>query len=121
MIDCRTPFTTVWGFPLTISEKPRIDSLKNAASIATYGAFTYYSGNDSGGIPGAFPSKWYEGSALFIVALNYWHYTGDDTYNAITAEGLEWQSGPQGDYMPTNYSQFLVRKELPATSAQELF
>ncbi|CAL5872721.1 uncharacterized protein PFLUO_LOCUS6988 [Penicillium psychrofluorescens] len=83
------------------------DSLKNAASIATYGAFTYYSGNDSGGIPGAFPSKWYEGSALFIVALNYWHYTGDDTYNAITAEGLEWQSGPQGDYMPTNYSQFL--------------
>ncbi|GES64773.1 glycosyl hydrolase [Aspergillus terreus] len=81
-------------------------SVKSAASEAVYGAMKWYSGNDTGGIPGAFPDKWWEGSALFLSTLLYWHYTGDDTYNSVTSQGMEWQAG-NGDYMPANYSSYL--------------
>lgn len=87
------------------------DSIKNAASTATYGMMTYYTGNETGGIPGAFPSKWWEGSALLLALLNYWHFTGDDYYNEELSIALQWQSGTNGDYMPTNYSSFLVRND----------
>ncbi|KAJ5533614.1 mannan endo-1-6-alpha-mannosidase [Penicillium frequentans] len=83
------------------------DSIKNAASTATYGMMTYYTGNETGGIPGAFPSKWWEGSALLLALLNYWHFTGDDYYNEELSIALQWQSGTNGDYMPSNYSSFL--------------
>lgn len=69
---------------------------------------TYYHGNESGHIPGAFPNKWWEGSALFLALLHYSHFTGDTTYNDELRVGLEWQSGDDGDYMPGNYSSYLV-------------
>lgn len=71
----------------------------------------WYSGNETGQIPGAFPDKWWEGAALFTAALQYWKYTGDDTYNAETSQGMEHQGGDQGNYMPSNYSSYLVRRE----------
>lgn len=73
---------------------------------------TYYTGNETGGIPGAFPSKWWEGSALLLALLNYWHFTGDDYYNEELSVALQWQSGTNGDYMPSNYSSFLVRPDI---------
>lgn len=82
-------------------------SIKDAASTSVYAMMTYYTGNETGAIPGAFPSKWWEGSALFLALLHYWHYTGDTTYNDELRVGLEWQSGDDGDYMPTNYSSYL--------------
>ncbi|EAW12282.1 glycoside hydrolase family 76 protein [Aspergillus clavatus NRRL 1] len=81
-------------------------SIKDAASTAAFGAMSYYHGNESGQIPGAFPTKWWEGSALFMAMLQYWYFTGDSTYNSAVSEGLEWQAGP-GDYMPSNYSSYL--------------
>lgn len=69
----------------------------------------YYYGNETGQIPGAFPDKWWEGSALFLALLEYWHFTGDTTYNEELSIGLQWQSGDSGDYMPSNYSSYLVR------------
>lgn len=69
----------------------------------------YYYGNETGQIPGAFPDKWWEGSALFMVLLQYWHWTGDTTYNEELSIGMEHQSGDNGDYMPSNYSSYLVR------------
>lgn len=69
----------------------------------------YYYGNETGQIPGAFPDKWWEGSALFLALLEYWHFTGDTTYNEELSIGLQWQSGDDGDYMPSNYSSYLVR------------
>ncbi|KAJ5740924.1 hypothetical protein N7493_000796 [Penicillium malachiteum] len=83
------------------------DSISNAANIATYAMMTYYTGNDTGGIPGAFPTKWWEGSALLMALLNYWHFVGDDYYNEELSVALQWQSGTNGDYMPANYSSFL--------------
>lgn len=69
---------------------------------------TYYKGNETGHIPGAFASKWWEGAALFLSLLQYWHFTGDTTYNSELRVGLEWQAG-DCDYMPSNYSSYLVR------------
>jgi mannan endo-1,6-alpha-mannosidase len=74
---------------------------------------TWYYGNETGQIPGAFPDKWWEGSALFLALLQYWHFTGDTTYNSELSIGLQWQSGDDGDYMPSNYSSYLVRVCLP--------
>ena len=34
--------------------------------------------------------------------VDYWYYTGDDTYNAATKQGLLFQVGPNNDYMPPN-------------------
>lgn len=34
--------------------------------------------------------------------IDYWHYTGDDTYNAVTMQGLQFQVGPHSDFMPPN-------------------
>ncbi|BDD54425.1 hypothetical protein MAP00_000044 [Monascus purpureus] len=82
-------------------------SIKDAASTVTWGMMTYYHGNESGQIPGAFPDKWWEGAALFLALLNYWHFTGDATYNNELSVGMEWQSGDDGDYMPSNFSSYL--------------
>ncbi|KAJ5131792.1 hypothetical protein N7448_005950 [Penicillium atrosanguineum] len=100
-------------------------SLKSAASEATYGAFKWYYGNETGQIPGAFPDKWWEGSQLFAAALNYWHLSGDTTYNEEVSMGLQWQGGDKGDYMPSNYSSYLGNDDqmfwgLAAMSAAEM-
>ncbi|KAJ5557056.1 hypothetical protein N7513_002648 [Penicillium frequentans] len=81
-------------------------SIKDAASTSAYAMMTYYKGNETGHIPGAFASKWWEGAALFLALLQYWHFTGDTTYNDELRVGLEWQAG-DGDYMPSNYSSYL--------------
>ncbi|RAK99369.1 glycoside hydrolase family 76 protein [Aspergillus ibericus CBS 121593] len=81
-------------------------SLKNAASQSAYGSMTWYHGNETGQIPGAFPSKWWEGSALFMSLLLYWYYTEDSTYNDEVRQGMQWQAG-DCDYMPSNYSSYL--------------
>ncbi|KAJ5469234.1 Mannan endo-1-6-alpha-mannosidase DCW1 [Penicillium diatomitis] len=100
-------------------------SLRDAASTTTFAMMTYYHGNETGQIPGAFPSKWWEGSALFLALLHYWHFTGDTTYNNELRVGLEWQSGKNGDYMPSNYSSYLGNDDqmfwgLAAMTAAEL-
>ncbi|KAB8227000.1 glycoside hydrolase family 76 protein [Aspergillus alliaceus] len=82
------------------------ESIKTAASQSAHGSMLWYKGNETGQIPGAFPDKWWEGSALFLSLLYYWHYTGDTTYNSEVSQGMEWQAG-NGDYMPANYSSYL--------------
>lgn len=84
-----------------------IESVKDAAKESTKGAWVYYHGDEPGQIPGAFPEKWWEGSALMLTALNLWHFTEDDTYNTKMSQGLQWQGGDNGDYMPSNYSSYL--------------
>lgn len=83
------------------------ESIKDAASTSTYAMMTYYKGNETGHTPGAFASKWWEGAALFLALLQYWHFSGDTTYNDELRVGLEWQAGDD-DYMPSNFSSYLV-------------
>ncbi|OJJ50372.1 hypothetical protein ASPZODRAFT_128988 [Penicilliopsis zonata CBS 506.65] len=100
------------------------DSIKAAASNAAYGMMIHYQGNETGHIPGKLPGTWWEGGAMFMTLIQYWHFTGDDTYNEEVIEGMQWQAG-DCDYMPSNWSSYLGNDDqmfwgLAAMTAAEL-
>lgn len=97
------PFTTA----ITV-DATNADSLKSAASTAAASAVNYYNNRESKLIPGKFDGTWWEGGAFFTFLINYWHWTGDDQYNALVTEGLSWQGGEDNDFFPSNYSSYLV-------------
>ncbi|KAE8450502.1 hypothetical protein EG329_006232 [Mollisiaceae sp. DMI_Dod_QoI] len=78
-------------------------SIQNAASTIAYGMMKYYTGNISdtpstvGILPG--PYYWWEAGAMWGALLDYYHYTGDSTYNNVTTQALLSQVGPDWDYM----------------------
>lgn len=95
---------------------------------------TYYHGNESGGIPGVLPGPppnppwgckrfqqppatiytlfntnknpdyWWESGAMWGTLIDYWHYTGDSTYNDLAEIGIQFQTGDNNDMMPTNWT-----------------
>lgn len=69
---------------------------------------TWYAGNETGQIPGKLLNTWWEGGAMFMALIQYWHFTGDTTYNNEVSVGMQFQAG-NGDYMPSNYSNYIVR------------
>ncbi|KAL0937392.1 Mannan endo-1,6-alpha-mannosidase DCW1-like protein 1 [Colletotrichum truncatum] len=44
----------------------------------------------------------WEAGALMGAMIDYWHYTGDDTWNKVVTQGLLHQVGKFNDYMPDN-------------------
>jgi mannan endo-1,6-alpha-mannosidase len=44
---------------------------------------------------------------MFGSLIDYWYFTGDDQYNAITMEAMLHQVGDQADFMPTNQTRTL--------------
>ena len=44
---------------------------------------------------------------MFGTMVNYWFYTNDTTYNAVTAQALLHQVGPDNNYMPPNQTSTL--------------
>ncbi|RDW67806.1 mannan endo-1,6-alpha-mannosidase-3 [Coleophoma cylindrospora] len=82
-------------------------SIKQAASTLAYKMATYYTGNNTGDNPGNLPSPyyWWEAGAFFSALVDYWYYTGDTSYNAITYQALLSQVGTNYDYMPTNQTK----------------
>jgi mannan endo-1,6-alpha-mannosidase len=83
------------------------ESIIDAASTAAYGMMTHYTGNETGQIPGKIPNTWWEGGAMFMALIEYWHFTGDSTYNNEVSVGMQWQAGDD-DYMPANWSNYIV-------------
>jgi mannan endo-1,6-alpha-mannosidase len=97
---------------------------------------SYYKGNQSEETPGIFglpPRRegnefyWANGATLWSTMLDYWRYTGDETYNAIATEGLVHQSDPgqQYPFMSPNWTAGLTNSGhggwgLSAMSAAEL-
>ena len=67
----------------------------------------FYTGNKTGDGPGNLPNPyfWWEAGAMFGTLIDYWYYTGDDTYNEITTQALQFQVGPENDYMPPNQTK----------------
>ena len=80
------------------------DSIKSAASTVAYDLVTFYTGNNTGDVPGNLPDPyyWWEAGAMFGSLINYWALTGDTTYNDITLQAMEHQAGSNGDFMPSN-------------------
>ncbi|KAF5027531.1 hypothetical protein F66182_348 [Fusarium sp. NRRL 66182] len=86
------------------------DSIKNVAGTLAYDAMTYYSGNTSS-VPKDLgdlqdPYYWWVAGALWGVMLDYYHYTGDYTYNDVVIEALLGPTnlGTGHDYMPAEHA-----------------
>lgn len=61
---------------------------------------------------------------MFGTLIDYWHYTGDDTYNDITKQAMMHQVGETRDFMPTNQTRSMGNDDqgfwaLTAMSAAE--
>lgn len=84
-----------------------IDSIKSAASTIVGGMVKYYNGNETGQIPGLLSNAyyWWEGGAMFDTLIQYWHLTGDSQYNGIVSQAIQFQRGPNGDFMPPNQTK----------------
>lgn len=82
-------------------------SIKQAASTAAFGMVKWYTGNNTGDVPGNLPQPyyWWMAGAMFGTLIDYWYYTGDDTYNDITTQGLLFQTGPKWDFMTPNQTK----------------
>ncbi|ROW00778.1 hypothetical protein VMCG_06525 [Cytospora schulzeri] len=83
--------------------------IKSSAAQLAYDTMVYYKGNQSGQTPGILPGPppagdyyWWEGGALWGAMIDYWHFTGDDTYNDVVTQAMLFQVGPNKDYMPPN-------------------
>jgi hypothetical protein len=95
------------------------DSIKTAAKAVTKGLLAPYNGTQAGGIPGIYsaPYYWWSGGAVWDSLVDYWYLTGDSTYNDIVKQSLEFQVGPNNDYMPSNQTKSEVRTKVSHVSA----
>ncbi|KIV92792.1 hypothetical protein PV10_04058 [Exophiala mesophila] len=90
-----------------------VDSVRSTASTLAYDMMTYYSGNQSGQVPGLLPGPcqsdacyyWWEAGAMFGSLINYWEYTQDDSYNHVVTQALQFQIGPDQNFNPPNQSR----------------
>lgn len=89
----------------------RLDTadIKESARTLAYDLMSYYHGNESGQTPGILPGPppagdyyWWEAGAMWGAMIDYWHFTGDDTYNDVVMEAMQFQVGEGEDYMPRN-------------------
>ncbi|GCB21928.1 mannan endo-1,6-alpha-mannosidase DCW1 [Aspergillus awamori] len=83
------------------------DSIKAACHSVARQMLTHYTGNQPGDNPGNLPDPyyWWEAGAMFTVLVDYWYLTSDDTWNNITTQGITWQAGPSGSFMPANQTR----------------
>ncbi|GLA17039.1 hydrolase 76 protein [Aspergillus niger] len=83
------------------------DSVKSVASELAWDLVSFYTGNNTGDVPGNLPDPyyWWEAGAFFGTLVNYWAYTGDTTYNDLTAQAILHQVGPNRDFMPANQTR----------------
>ncbi|KAK4227130.1 putative glycoside hydrolase [Podospora fimiseda] len=91
------------------------DSIKAAAKTVAANLMGYYKGDQPGETPGILPGPpphgayyWWEGGALWGTIIDYWHYTGDTTYNDETQRSLVFQANsPANNFMPPNWTASL--------------
>ncbi|KAF2431301.1 glycoside hydrolase [Tothia fuscella] len=79
-------------------DNQNIGSVKAAARTVANNLMTYYNPSyPMGGLQP--PYYWWEAGGLMGSMIEYWHYTGDATYNDAIARGLLSQAGPGRDFM----------------------
>ena len=92
--------------------RPVAESIKKAASDVAYDLMLYYEGNQTGKVPGILPGPppdgdyyWWQGGAMWGTLIDYWHLTGDASYNEVVLQAMIHQRGePQNAYMPPNWT-----------------
>jgi mannan endo-1,6-alpha-mannosidase len=102
-------------------------SIKSASSTIAHGMMRWYTGNQTGQIPGLLPGPyyWWEAGAMFGSLIDYWYYTGDPSYNNVVMQAMLFQVGDRNNYMPSNQSNSLGNDDqafwaMAAMSAAEL-
>ncbi|KAF2664554.1 glycosyl hydrolase family 76 protein [Microthyrium microscopicum] len=100
LLVCRTALS----IDLTVGDA---DSTKKATSAIIKNTLTFYTGDKPGGTPGVLPKPyyWWQAGALWGGLIEYWSYTGDDTYNKLVTDALLFQIGPQKNFMPENVTK----------------
>ncbi|KAF9881489.1 mannan endo-1, 6-alpha-mannosidase DCW1-like protein [Colletotrichum karsti] len=92
------------------------EQVLTTASTLAYDLMLFYQGNKTGEIPGILPGPpddgkgdyyWWQGGAMMGTYIDYWYYTGDESYNKVVTEGMLHQVGPGRDYMPPNHTASL--------------
>ena len=79
---------------LNINGNPAIQG--TAATLAQ-NLMGYYNEADVGVLPQ--PYYWWESGAMWGGLIDYWHYTGDASYNDAASKALLAQAGPTLDFM----------------------
>jgi mannan endo-1,6-alpha-mannosidase len=73
---------------------------------------TLYPGNQTGNEVGVLPGPpdehkgpyyWWQAGAMWGAMIDYWHYTGDTTYNKLTTDGIINQIGEDQDFEPKRH------------------
>lgn len=84
-----------------------LDSIKKAMNTTAAQMLSYYTGYKPGDVAGNLPPPyyWWECGAMFGALVEYWHYTGDTTYNDWTYQAIVHQQGDRHDYNPSNQSK----------------
>ncbi|KAM5377561.1 hypothetical protein ACJZ2D_004930 [Fusarium nematophilum] len=93
----------------------RDDILKSSKNLAAQ-LIQFYDGNATGQTPGLLPEVtagsngssdgyyWWQSGVFMSTYIDYWHLTGDETYNDIVMQGVMHQIGDKGDFMPANHT-----------------
>jgi mannan endo-1,6-alpha-mannosidase len=96
----------------------QLDTIKDAAKSVAKNLISYYHGNERGEAPGVLPGPppdgeyyWWEAGVMWNTLIDYWHYTGDATYNDIVTQGIHFQIGPNNNFMPPNYTNQIGNEE----------
>ncbi|KAI5464042.1 glycoside hydrolase, partial [Mariannaea sp. PMI_226] len=79
-------------------------SIKSIAKDMATDMLSFYNGDQPGGTPGLLPDPyyWWEAGAMMGALIEYWKYTGDESFVNLTKQGLLFQVGEYNDYMPNN-------------------
>lgn len=87
------------------------DQIRESSRSLAYDLMLFYKGNQTGQIPGILPGPpssgtgdyyWWEGGAMMGTYIDYWHLTGDPSYNNVVTQGMLFQVGANQDYQPAN-------------------
>jgi len=117
----RAAFVVAAGMPVVLAASPyKVDTRDDVvASVRTmaHDLVSYYKGNQTGQVPGLLPGPppsgpyyWWHGAVFWSTLIDYWHLTGDDSYNKIITEALLWQGAGTTDtssFLPPNQTASL--------------
>lgn len=90
--------------------------IKESARTLAYDMSSYYKGNQTGQTVGILPGPpdpdhpnpnayyWYVAGAMFGTFIDYWHVTGDNSYNKMVTDGMIAQIGERQNYEPANWT-----------------
>ncbi|POS73490.1 glycoside hydrolase family 76 [Diaporthe helianthi] len=94
------------------------DAIVEASRSLARDMMTFYHGDEPEEIPGILPGPppmgdywWFTAASFWATCLDYWHLTGDDTYQGVTTSSLLFQVGPTDNYMTLNWTATLGNDE----------